>query len=139
MIKWIRTSRLSRKKSLHLRLESERALLCLRPLPRRTTRGILELRAVLNWYSSQFKSNHFTEMCCGTEAGSYLRLIDSCITQRKAQGPSRICNESKEEEEEEEVMKWIRTSRLSIKKSLSAPAPRGRARAPASSTLTLSR
>jgi len=56
--------------------------------------------AVLNWYSSQFKNNHFTEMCCGTEAGSYLRLIDSCITQRKAQRPSRTCNESKEEEEE---------------------------------------
>jgi len=34
-----------------------------------------------------------------TEAGSYLRLIDSCITQLKAQGPSRTCNESKEEEE----------------------------------------
>ena len=33
-----------------------------------------------------------------TEAGSYLRLIDSCITQLKAQGPSRTCNESKEEE-----------------------------------------
>jgi len=32
------------------------------------------------------------------EAGSYLRLIDSCITQLKAQGPSRTCNESKEEE-----------------------------------------
>ena len=32
-------------------------------------------------------------------AGSYLRLIDSCITQLKAQGPSRTCNESKEEEE----------------------------------------
>ena len=31
--------------------------------------------------------------------GSYLRLIDSCITQLKAQGPSRTCNESKEEEE----------------------------------------
>ena len=44
---------------------------------------------------------HFTEMCCGTEAGSYLRLIDSCITQLKAQGPSRTCNESKEEEEED--------------------------------------
>ena len=41
-------------------------------------------------------------MCCGTEAGSCLRLIDSCITQLKAQGPSRTCNESKEEEEEEE-------------------------------------
>ena len=29
-----------------------------------------------------------------------LRLIDSCITQLKAQRPSRTCNESKEEEEE---------------------------------------
>ena len=37
--------------------------------------------------------------CSGSEAGSYLRLIDSCITQRKARGPSRTCNESKEEEE----------------------------------------
>ena len=36
---------------------------------------------------SQFKNNHFTEMCCVTEAGSYLRLIDSCITQLKEQGP----------------------------------------------------
>ena len=35
-----------------------------------------------------------------TPTGSYLRLIDSCITQLKAQGPSRTCNESKEEEEE---------------------------------------
>ena len=26
-----------------------------------------------------------------TEAGSYQRLIDSCITQVKAQGPSRTC------------------------------------------------
>ena len=40
-------------------------------------------------------------MCCGTEAGSYLRRIDSCITQLKAQGPSRTCNEKKEEKEEE--------------------------------------
>ena len=44
--------------------------------------------------------DHFTEMWCGTEAGSCLRRIDSCITQRKAQEPSRTCNESKEEEEE---------------------------------------
>jgi len=29
-----------------------------------------------------------------------VRLIDSCITHLKAQGPSRTCNESKEEEEE---------------------------------------
>ena len=31
--------------------------------------------------------------------GLYLWPIDSCITQLKAQGPSRTCNESKEEEE----------------------------------------
>jgi len=30
----------------------------------------------------------------------HLRLIDSCITQLKAQGPSRTCNESKEGEKE---------------------------------------
>ena len=38
----------------------------------------------------------------GVETGSYLRLIDSCITWLKAQGPSRTCNESNEEEEEVE-------------------------------------
>ena len=32
--------------------------------------------------------------------GSYVRLMDSCITQLKVQGPSRTCNESKEEEGE---------------------------------------
>jgi len=45
------------------------------------------------------------EMCSGSEAGSYLRLIDSCITQLKAQGPYRTCNESKEEEEEKKKKK----------------------------------
>ena len=29
--------------------------------------------------------------------GSYLRLIGSCVSQLKAQGSSRTCNESKEE------------------------------------------
>ena len=53
-----------------------------------------------DWYSFQFKNNHFAEMCSGSEEGSYLRLIDSCITQLKAQGPSRTCAESEEEEEE---------------------------------------
>ena len=38
-------------------------------------------------------------MCSGTEAGLYLRLTDSCITQLKAQGPCRTCTESKKEEE----------------------------------------
>jgi len=28
----------------------------------------------------------------------HLRFIDSCITQLKAQGPSRTCNESKKED-----------------------------------------
>ena len=36
----------------------------------------------------------------GSEAGAYLRLIDSCITQLTAQGPSRTCNESNDEEED---------------------------------------
>ena len=39
-------------------------------------------------------------LCVVTEEGSCLRLIDFCITQLRAQGPSRTCNESKEEEEE---------------------------------------
>ena len=45
------------------------------------------------------EDKNFTEMCCSNEVGSYLRLIDSCITRFKARGPCRICNESKEEEE----------------------------------------
>jgi len=32
-------------------------------------------------------SNASPVMCSGTEAGSYFRRIDSCITQLKAQGP----------------------------------------------------
>jgi len=47
----------------------------------------------------RYQNNHLTEMCCDTEAGSYLRLIDSCVIQLEAQGLSRTCNESKEEEE----------------------------------------
>ena len=38
-------------------------------------------------------------VCSGSEAGSYLRSIDSCITPLEAQGPSRTCDEIKEEEE----------------------------------------
>ena len=34
------------------------------------------------------------------EAGSYLRRIDSCITQLESQGPFWTYHESKEEEEE---------------------------------------
>ena len=38
---------------------------------------------------------------CDLRAGAVGRgPIDSCISQLKAQGPSRTCNESKEEEEE---------------------------------------
>ena len=29
----------------------------------------------------RFKNNYFTEMCSGSEAGSYVRLIDFCSTQ----------------------------------------------------------
>ena len=30
---------------------------------------------------SQFKNNYFTEVCSGSEAGSYVRRIDFCMTQ----------------------------------------------------------
>ena len=59
-----------------------------------------------------FKNNHFTEMCSGSETVAYLRLIDSCITQLKAQGPSRTCNESKEEEEEHSLDSGLATREL---------------------------
>ena len=36
---------------------------------------------------TSFNNNHSTEMCSGSEAGSCLRPIDSCITPLKAQGP----------------------------------------------------
>jgi len=39
----------------------------------------------------------------GSEAGSYLRLTDPCITQLKAQGPSRTCNASKEDDKSEDL------------------------------------
>jgi len=52
------------------------------------------LREIPQRHTRSYKNKHFTEMCCGTEAGSYLRLIDSCITQLEAQGPCRTCNES---------------------------------------------
>ena len=41
--------------------------------------------------------------------GLVVRLIASCITQLKAQGPARTCNESQEEEEIflEEVLLWV--------------------------------
>jgi len=39
-----------------------------------------------------------------TEAGSYLRLTDSCITQLQAQGHSRTCTESHKAED------WFRGS-----------------------------
>ena len=34
------------------------------------------------------------EMCSDSEAGSYLRLINSCVTQLEAQEPCRTCDES---------------------------------------------
>ena len=58
---------------------------------------------------SQKKNVEVIKRCwgrSGSEAGSYLRRIDSCITQLKAHGPSRTCNESKEEDEEEVSRNW---------------------------------
>ena len=58
--------------------------------------------------------NSLSHLGAGTEAGSYLRLIDSCITQLKAQGPSRTCTER---EEEEEGKAGARPNLLSVSKN----------------------
>ena len=66
---------------------------------------------LLSWYPSLITSDYTPGLlisrpvviCSGSEAGSFLRLMDSCVTQRKAQGPSRTCDESKEEEEEDVI------------------------------------
>ena len=73
-------------------LESPHRNRCPRTLPRFYLQGY------------QFQNNHLTGMYSGSEAGSYLRLTDTLITQLKAQGPSRTCSES-----EEESMQVIRT------------------------------
>jgi len=56
--------------------------------------------STLGWRVIQKKYGHtaLKSRPDASGAGSYLRLIDSCITQLKAQGPSRTCNESIEEE-----------------------------------------
>jgi len=51
------------------------------------------------WRHTCIAASAFSSCSSYVEAGSYLRLIDFCITQLKAQGPARTCNESKEEEE----------------------------------------
>ena len=97
-IKWIRTSRLSIKNSLSL-LEGGTVVSLLPLLPAHKTRHTPDVSV-----AGTFR------LCTGS--GSYLRLIDSCITQLKAQGPSRTCNESKEEEEcaGESVVEMCNTS-----------------------------
>ena len=66
-----------------------------------------ELRAEVGGRAGcQFKNNNSTELCCGSEAGSYLMLIDSCITQLKARGPSRTCNESKKKKKKKTPPAW---------------------------------
>ena len=49
--------------------------------------------------AEQFSANTENRGVVVTEAGSYLRLLDFCIIQLQAQGPSRFFNESKEEKE----------------------------------------
>jgi len=39
-----------------------------------------ETESCTDRYSSQFENNYFTEMCSGSDQGSYLRLTDFCIT-----------------------------------------------------------
>ena len=43
--------------------------------------GFYRVRSMPNVESFQSENKYFTEMCSGSEAGSYLRFIDLCITQ----------------------------------------------------------
>ena len=65
----------------------------------------------------------------GSQVGSHLRLIESCTTQLEAQGPSRTCNESKEDEEDHrrwEPSLGVREQRPSTPPRLSTPPRRAR-------------
>ena len=53
---------------------------------------------VLNILQSFLSGLECGTLCSGSEAGSYLKLTDPCITQLKAQRPPRTCNESEEED-----------------------------------------
>ena len=82
-----------------------------------TLHGVVSPEAVSMWRTRRAGLGldvRFGEQLCGEEGDEfrhklvsslvtpksrYLRLIDSCITQLKAHGPSRTCNESNEEEE----------------------------------------
>ena len=127
MIKWIRTSRLSMNHSLSvartflsagLSLSAEssfpsgssfppggEAAVAAVLLPRATQGQVMdttsgyEPRTEASGYRSRANTAHVRQSRTDSGRGSFLRFIDSCITQLKAQGPSRTCNETKEEEE----------------------------------------
>jgi len=48
---------------------------------RQDSQGSQDSQDSQDTHSYQFKNNYFTEMCSGSEDGSYLRLIDFCMTQ----------------------------------------------------------
>ena len=70
------------------------------PLLRKVFQLTLSRPASAKNHPGQFTDIYCTQVCSGSEAGSCLWLIDSSITQPKAQWPSRTCDESKEEEED---------------------------------------
>ena len=50
-------------------------------VPLYTCKGGMDRREGIGGRVDQFKNNYLTQMCNGSEAGSYLRLIDFCIAQ----------------------------------------------------------
>jgi len=63
------------------------------------------------------------ERCLSSEAGPYLRRIDSCITQLEAQGPSRACDESEEEDLPPTIATFITLRRRANVEQVSQSSP----------------
>jgi hypothetical protein len=63
-------------------------------------------------FQTQFKNNYFTEMCSGSEVGSYLRLIDFSIP---TLGSISRLESNKEEEDNLDWDAYIAVTKVAIR------------------------
>ena len=99
LLRWTQVIRLTLVLSKIVDVELKSVKINYTLFDKKTDENIIQKRQLDNCSRAPLADPWQEQMCSGSEAGSYLRLIDSCITQLKAQGPSRTCNESKEEDQ----------------------------------------